>query len=799
MHKSFVSLEDLYSYMKEDKEWEGAEATPRNRYPVRFILFDDFDTFEQFVARRPEGVYKVAIDDLVDPQHPDIFPTFTEVSNTVKKYVKALPANDYIICPFSEMSRFYREEEFDAMVRTIKGISPTYDGQDERVRIYIPIIGMQGKMAEFMKDNQTYVWELKSSKESGVYNLILLPGSTYNISGLKSYTVVRSLLEWLQLWKEGAKVKEDIICTSKTIFANAFYAQPDNAFRYNECKNAFEFLTLGLKLDFGQISISERDLDKWEHLASIIDVENFSFKDFVKERFDAFSLSSSVDFIKTWFDCETDFDRWLLALYFRIINNDRGYICSVLNVCEDLNTSEFFSNVAIHIFDCIGADDWVQERRNALKEAQKYGVQLTYTAEQKLYAKLKAMMSGTPEHRYRAIQLLTSLTASEKCLAIEMLSEGLLTRKALQSIYPPLFHYLQPLGLQLPLESQWLNGYINTYKEAKIGENTTQIGNLLAQLNSSTTSFQNWLDNFKTVKTVLYNRSDIDVIYWIDGLGIDWIPFISYVICKHQYEKVYLNEIHIARAQLPTTTSINKAKLEEIIPNDQLKKIGDLDYLAHGYNKGYPNYIIDELQIVEEAISHVLSQYNGKKIAFVSDHGMTFLAQYYPGLNLAGIESHHDGRVAKRTTDQIVSDNKYVILEDGKTLCSLTHASLTTKTPKGHGAHGGATPEEVLVPIIIVSSQPNSCEYTIHLCNTNISAIDPVIKFEIRGLNTVDVPTIIYNSSSYILTKAQGDIYVSEKLPLVDTARKVSLQIGKYSQSFNISISTGVEENDLFG
>lgn len=41
MHKSFQSLDELFDYLKVDKEWEGAEATMHNRYPIRFILFEN--------------------------------------------------------------------------------------------------------------------------------------------------------------------------------------------------------------------------------------------------------------------------------------------------------------------------------------------------------------------------------------------------------------------------------------------------------------------------------------------------------------------------------------------------------------------------------------------------------------------------------------------------------------------------------------------------------------------------------------------------------------------------------------
>lgn len=308
-----------------------------------------------------------------------------------------------------------------------------------------------------------------------------------------------------------------------------------------------------------------------------------------------------------------------------------------------------------------------------------------------------------------------------------------------------------------------------------------------------------WKDDFKTVRTILHNRNDIDVIYWIDGLGVDWIPFIRNIVAGYAKENVYLNEIHIAASELPTTTLVNKPKLKSLLPEGtELPKTGDLDTFAHK-SKTYPQYIIEEMAIVEEAIKTVLDEYNGKKIAFVSDHGLTYLSQHEVGMKLAGVKSDHEGRVATATS-HVNTDKNYIILDDGKTLVSLTHRSLTDKVNKGHGAHGGATPEEVLVPILILSSQKNPSNYSISLVSDELEGTNPVVKLIIKGLSSIDVPSIDYNGMTYKLNMIGENKYESEKLSLVDTATKVTLRINdKPINTFNIKVSTGAsEEYDLF-
>lgn len=808
MYKSFNSLDELFSYIYEDKHWTGANASHYNRYPVRFVLFDNFSDFNDFIVNRPSGIYKHSIDTMIDKESPDDFLSYTELSGEVRAFTKKIPINDFVIYPFSEMARFYDNEEykeFDALITTIRSSQAPEDAQNEHVRIYIPIVGLQMKMGKFMNDNTTFVWEFKSETDKGTYNLVVTNGTTYGVSGLSDkYTHVKNLYEWLKLWEKGSQIQQTIICSSPNIFANAHFAQPDNALIYTECKNAYQFLVNGLHLDFG---ITEEPCNEemcyWEQLAAEIDVNTFNFDKFVKERLDTFTLQNGIDFIKSWFNCETDFDRWLLSIYFRKVADKTGYIYRAVSQCSNLSKSELFSNIATLIFEETNKETFILERFKAMKLAAENGVEITDMARNKLKAQLKSITIA-PEQGgyYLATKLLTPLTDEELQLAIQWVAQGYINIKDIQNIFPNFYSYLQPLDLNsLNPSNQWIEEYFKNYCLSKISDTIHEcVSKIVSNKNANPTTFLNWYDNFKTVKTILHNRSDIDVFYWIDGLGVDWIPFVRSVIGKFSKEHVYLNEIHIAVADLPTTTTVNKPVLQSLLPDNRIpEKIGNLDSFAHTA-KSYPQYIIDEMNILEKAITQVLDKYTGKKIAFVSDHGITYLAQHAGGLKLAGLSPNHEGRLANIIGENYVSDDKYIILDNKKTICSLTYQSLTDKVDRGHGAHGGCSPEEVLVPIIIVSSQKNANTYSANIDNDEIDSRQPTLKFTIKGLTSVDVPTLEYNGVIYHLFNLGGNKYESERLNLVDTATKVILRINEdLFKTFKIKISTGAVEDDLFG
>lgn len=804
MYKEFGSLEDLCHEIEVDKHWTGAESSLRNRYPIRFVLFENFGDFDDFVqVCQDHDVYVQSIDKWLRDGQDDKLITYSQLAALFEAYIKSLPANDFVIAPFSEITRFYDNThyaEFDSLLKTIRLIQSPEEAQRGHQRIYVPVIGMQNKVSKFKDDPNIHIWEFRSGAEYDNYQLILTKGTTYGVKGLeKHYTLCEDLRHWIALWKNVcARIKSQIICTSKCIFANSNNAQPDNAFKYTVCNNAFEFLTKGLRIDFGKLNAREEDMLYWEELASNIDVTDFDFDTFVNQRFNTSSLNGENAFVQIWFEYKDEFSRWLLKTYFVWKTEKRNYLIRVLENVSSLGSSDLFSQIATQIFEEPLDEASMNQRLALLREAKRQHVQITSLAEQQVKAKLSAMAADPERGPLFAMKYMSPLTLSEQCLMTEWVGQGRIGKDYIKILFPELYAYLLPSSVQTEKDNGWINEYFQEYCLSKVGNSQTEnLVNKLEELNDSQVSFETWRNGFKTVKTFMHNRQDIDIYYWIDGLGVDWIPFITQVIEKHKADGVFLNEIYVAASELPTVTSVNKTKLDEMA-DGRLEKIGDVDKFAHTQKK-YPAYLIEEFRIVEDAISKVLSLYNGKKIAFVSDHGVSYMAQFGAGLNLAGVETDHAGRCGHWLKGSAPADNNYLVLDDGLTLCSLNNNSLSGKTPMGQGAHGGATPEEVLVPIIIVSNQKNANVYSAKLQSNEIVASNPVVKYAIKGLGSIDTPFVTYNGADYRLHRTDGYVYESERLNLVNTSTRITLRIGDFKQIDDLSINTGVQENDLFG
>lgn len=267
---------------------QNASTYLRDRYPIRFVLFDNFNDSFEFVSQLMDcDCILKSVEDWVDPDFPDIMLTYNDLSRRIKNFIQneTLPSNDYVIAPFSELARFYDNNErktFESLLRTIKGIESTSEAWNNHQRIYIPIVGLEGKMQSILPDTQIIIWQLKSDKQSN-YNLILCH-ELYGVKGLeKNYTLINNVHDWLQYWKNSvSKEHKSIISISEAIMANAEYAQPDNAFEYKICTDIYCFLTRGLNLDFGELKYSANDEYLWRRLAEDIDLsKDFDLNEFV--------------------------------------------------------------------------------------------------------------------------------------------------------------------------------------------------------------------------------------------------------------------------------------------------------------------------------------------------------------------------------------------------------------------------------------------------------------------------------------------------------------------------------------
>ena len=131
MFKTFEQYEDLMAEVRLDQRLEGEGASTADRFPIRFVLFDNFRDCCHFVRDMLHDSDNpicqiVRMESWMDKDYPNSLLSRDKIVKELKLLVKENPEEYRILMPFSELARFYNNnvghEEFNALINTIKSI-----------------------------------------------------------------------------------------------------------------------------------------------------------------------------------------------------------------------------------------------------------------------------------------------------------------------------------------------------------------------------------------------------------------------------------------------------------------------------------------------------------------------------------------------------------------------------------------------------------------------------------------------------------------------------------------------------
>lgn len=177
----------------------------------------------------------------------------------------------------------------------------------------------------------------------------------------------------------------------------------------------------------------------------------------------------------------------------------------------------------------------------------------------------------------------------------------------------------------------------------------------------------------------------------------------------------------IAYVELPTITSINKGFFEKWAGSKKEKE-PRLDEIKHKEEGGYfyrpgqaPVHLASELEVIRKSIDRAateLAMHTCKTFVIASDHGASRLAVIHHQEEKYDTDTkgEHSGRCCKEFADadlpQAICENGYLVLADYGRFKNSRAANVEV--------HGGASLEEVIVPIITLSLK-KQCDLIIEL------------------------------------------------------------------------------------
>lgn len=772
----FKSFEELTQTIIQERDTNDMLA---QRYAVRFIMLNNFDEFKnlaKFMANI--GVDSLDLETLIDEGEDDTWITI----DTLKQAIKNCN-NSAFVTPFSELVRFYNDVEFRGFFNEIMLLEDIYN---PKKRIYIPLIGLQNRFSDFLNhfariQESAPIWRYDAEPQS--VEVFFAKYKDFKVPNDEIKCQLNSLREWLRFWKVQAP-QEKIVCTSLPIAAKFKYSRPDNIFNFKKIGNAYGFMTQFLELKFPFAHL-DKENEHWEQLLKCINdvnLSSFSFETFVRNYFNKVTFNAS-DLLHEWLSSSNSaFERWLLMKYalFTSFKRNNRYLALCFDSVTDLsNAHQLPLQVATRIMyepQSVDQSKFSVERKNIIVDnSNLFNSELTGEEQKWLFDRIKELFNN--QSLDTALEICTGVFDFEKVLLIGWYahqSDNSKLKSTIERLYPEFNAYLTTLKpSHFRTDNQWAIDYIKAYKSAKlIDKYTDEIKNFIVTKNHSSASFYKWYYEFEETHSQLANIDNNPVyrpdrIYWIDGLGAEFLSYILYLI---ESSESNLKVVHsqITRSILPSSTHHNRFEGERVT------KYGALDELGHdSHMYKYITTLKDELKTIQTIINEIISE-NKKQpctIAIVSDHGLSCLSRKAPSKKYDG-KFEHEGRYIKASEDAL-SDSDFIIHNnenDGqKYKVALTHSSLS-KVPT-HQVHGGCTPEEILVPFILLSNKDvtTQVKYQVNVSDEDIMLSNPLVSV-----------TIIPEPKSVELT-CDGRTYQMDRIGTQWTTLLYDITEGKHS------------------
>ena len=349
---------------------------------------------------------------------------------------------------------------------------------------------------------------------------------------------------------------------------------------------------------------------------------------------------------------------------------------------------------------------------------------------QKMYPLRKKLLKDLPLHNAEVVSFckvvsvkeresvyyLTDLTQLEKQRIIEWLdvygyeftnSELIII---LKTVYPDLAYYLSPFRYK----NKFLNEYFTEYKYQKV------INRLLPSFESivDEQSTQRDFISILMPRTSLVDKLDVTdaQAYFVDALGVEYSAYIQ----EKCGEYGLTPSITTTRCELPSLTVFNKEFVETLESKGcKISDIKDLDEIKHHGENNFdyekvktPIYLITELEIIDSLLKKIKANIdNGiyKKAIILSDHGASRLAVLHNTENIwdMGTKGVHSGRCCPKNE---IADKLDFAIEEENFWILANYDRFRGGRKANCEVHGGASLEEVAVPIIEITQKQTDIE-----------------------------------------------------------------------------------------
>lgn len=450
------------------------------------------------------------------------------------------------------------------------------------------------------------------------------------------------------------------------------------------------------------VSVSFGSAEQW--IYALKEMKNGDWLTVISHHFGSISnLAHSFNMYPQYDDNQ----KWLYYIVLSIFGTkDNPYLQLAVQNAENYNdlVNSLYRSIMLVDNNNVDFQNLYSLRKNLLKELPLHSAEL---------ASFCKVISVKERH---SIYYLTDLTQLEKQRVVEWLdvygyefsTSELIA--ILRTVYPDLAYYLSPFRYK----NKFLDDYFAKYKYQKV------INHLLP-------SFESIVDEQSTKKdfvsilsprTSLVDRLDVAnaQAYFVDALGAEYSAYIQ----EKCNDYGLTTNIATARCELPSLTVFNKEFVETIEGKGcNISDIKDLDEIKHHGENNFdyekvktPLYLITELEIIDSLLKIIKANIDNelyKKAIILSDHGASRLAVLHDTENIwdMGTKGVHSGRCCP--INEIAEKPDFAIEEEGFWILA-NYDRFRGGRKANCEVHGGASLEEVAVPIIEITQKQTIVE-----------------------------------------------------------------------------------------
>ena len=394
-----------------------------------------------------------------------------------------------------------------------------------------------------------------------------------------------------------------------------------------------------------------------------------------------------------------------------------------------------------------------------------------------------------------AIHYLTDNTLQERELIFRILDRyGLDYNKTdlmmiLKRVYPDLYEYLLPYNFKNDL----LDNYFQEYKFQKV-------------INKIFPEFMEIVEKqavLRDYNAILQPRSSViesidtrnSQTFFTDAMGVEYLGFIM----SKCHELRLMAKVTVCRSELPSITSRNKEFWETlssekypIITFDKIDKIkhhGEEGYDYSRADRKLPFHLIRELELIGGLLEKIkvalASGSSYSKAILIADHGASRLAVIHETENLLEMASsgQHSGRCCPKSDVDVKPDNA----TDADDFWALANYDRFKGSRRANvEVHGGATLEEVVVPIIELSYLDRAIEVRIMPIDAPATfAVTPEILVSFRKKAAIKIFTtqklmdvsVRIDGHSYDAKDIGDNFYIVNEMPEIRRAKTYEVDV----------------------